>query len=62
MNKVILFFKEVKAEFNKITWPKRAELVGSTIIVFILVIFFSIFLGVADLVFSTFIKQLFGVW
>ncbi len=62
MNKVILFFKEVKAEFNKITWPKRAELVGSTIIVFILVIFFSVFLGVADLAFSTFIKQLFGVW
>lgn len=62
MNKMLLFFKEVKAEFNKITWPKRAELVGSTIIVFILVIFFSVFLGVADLIFSTFIKQLFGVW
>ena len=62
MNKVILFFKEVKAEFAKITWPKRDEVIGSTIIVFLLVIFFAVFLGIADLIFSTFIKQLFGVW
>lgn len=60
MNKVVLFFKEVLAELHKITWPKRDEFIGSTIVVIVFVIFFSIILGSMDLVFSTLLKKLLG--
>lgn len=60
MNKVIAFFYEVKAEINKVTWPRQDELIGTTIVVFILVIFFAVLLGIMDYSFSMFIKYLFG--
>lgn len=61
MNKIVVFLKEVKSELQKITWPKRDELIGSTIIVFLLVIFVAIFLGLVDSAFSLLIKKLFMV-
>lgn len=60
MNKVVLFFREVLAELSKITWPKKQEFIGSTIIVIVFVIFFSIILGAMDLTFSTLLKKLLG--
>jgi preprotein translocase subunit SecE len=60
MNKVITFFYEVKSEINKVTWPRQDELIGTTIVVFILVIFFAVLLGIMDYSFSMFIKYLFG--
>ena len=59
MYKWYKFLSEVKIEVGKITWPKSDELIGSTIVVFILVIFFAILLGAVDFGFSTFIKKLF---
>lgn len=53
MSKIVKFIKEVKIELIKVTWPKREELVGSTIVVLILSIILSIFLWVAD----TFIRR-----
>lgn len=46
--KPIQFFKEVKSEGKKVTWPTRKETVISTIMVFIMVILISLFLYVAD--------------
>ena len=59
MNKIILFFKEVKSELQKITCPKRDELIGSTIIVFLLVIFLGAYLGLVDSGCAFIIKKLF---
>jgi len=56
MNKVLAFLYEVKAELEKITWPKRDELVGAVIIVSILSIFFAIILGVMDSAFGMLVK------
>lgn len=53
MSKIVKFIKEVKIELIKVTWPKREELVGSTVVVLILSIILSIFLWVAD----TFIRR-----
>lgn len=58
MNKIISFLQEVRTELKKVTWPTRDELVGSTIIVCILVVIFSIILGSMDAVFSTLIRYL----
>jgi len=43
------FFREVKVETNKVVYPGREELIGSTWIVIITVMFVSVFLGIVDL-------------
>ncbi|MEM6780849.1 MAG: preprotein translocase subunit SecE [Pseudomonadota bacterium] len=44
----IQFYKEVRAEMKKITWPTRKETTASTIAVFIMVILAAIFLFLSD--------------
>jgi preprotein translocase subunit SecE len=45
---VTQFVKEVHIELSKVTWPKFDEFVGATIVVLVLVSFFSIYLGLID--------------
>ena len=45
---VTQFVKEVHLELSKVTWPKFDEFVGSTIVVLLLMSFFSIYLGLVD--------------
>lgn len=44
----IEFFKQVRAEARKVSWPTRPELVSSTIAVFVMVALASVFLFAAD--------------
>jgi preprotein translocase subunit SecE len=44
------FFSEVKSEMKKCSFPTRDEVVGTTIVVIITSVVFSIFLWAADLV------------
>jgi len=48
IKKVIQFFKEVRFELTKVAWPNRQELVGSTIVVIIMSVILSIFIGGVD--------------
>ena len=49
IEKIKQFFREVKVETNKVVYPGREELIGSTWIVIITVLVVSVFLGVVDL-------------
>jgi preprotein translocase subunit SecE len=42
------FVKEVRVESTKITWPTRAELRESTIVVVITVAIISVFIAIVD--------------
>ena len=42
------FFKEVKGELVKVTYPTRDEVAGSTTVVIVLTIIISIFLAAMD--------------
>ncbi|NQT70532.1 MAG: preprotein translocase subunit SecE [Desulfobacteraceae bacterium] len=44
----IQFLREVKVELKKVTWPTRKQTMGSTVVVIILVMIISLFLGVVD--------------
>jgi len=44
------FFRDVKAELLKVTYPSRAETIGSTTIVIVFSIIVSVFLYGVDLV------------
>ena len=52
INKVKVFFSEVRAEMQKVTWPTREELTGSTGVVLMTMFFLSTFIGIADFVLS----------
>lgn len=52
MKKVINFFKEVKAEFKQISWPKRESIIQSTIVVISISIIVSLILGGFDYLFT----------
>lgn len=43
------FFKGVRSEFNKVTWPTKEELIRNTIVVLVFCIFIALFVWVVDL-------------
>ena len=48
INKIVKYFKETRSELAKVAWPSKLELRDSTIVVVILSIFLSIFIGIID--------------
>ena len=52
MQKIINFFKEVRAEFKQISWPKRESIIQSTIVVISISIIVSLILGGFDYIFT----------
>ena len=54
------FLREVKVELKKVTWPSRKQTIGSTVVVLILVLLISIFLGVVDMGLSQLIRVVLG--
>jgi len=60
MNDVVKFFNEVRVELSKVVWPSREDFVGSTIIVLVVIAFFSVYLGMLDTGMTRLAKYLFG--
>ncbi len=55
------FFKQVRQETSKVTWPTRKETVVSTIMVFVMVIIAALFFFVVDQILSSGVKLVFGL-
>ncbi len=55
--KAMTFFKEVRAELGKISWPTREELRETTVVVIVTVIIFTGFIAVVDQVFNVALKE-----
>ena len=51
-NKVTGFFKDVKLEMTKVSWPTKDELIGSTVIVLVSLAILSAFIGLCDVILS----------
>ena len=56
IDRVVLFFREVKVEIKKISWPQRKETIASTSIVIISVLIIGIFLGIVDVGLARLVK------
>ena len=54
--KITNFFKEVRQEMAKVSWPSREELKGSTVIVIIISLFFSLYIYGIDKIIGEIIK------
>ncbi len=46
----IEFIRDVRNELNKVSWPSRNELIGTTTVVIIAVFFFGFYLFAVDIV------------
>ncbi|MDY0029141.1 MAG: preprotein translocase subunit SecE [Pseudobdellovibrionaceae bacterium] len=57
----IEFFKQVRSEAKKVSWPTRQETTSSTIAVFIMVILASLFLFAADQLMAFIVKLVLGL-
>jgi preprotein translocase subunit SecE len=49
LGRVREFIREVMAEFRKVTWPSRAELLNSTVVVVAVTVVIAFFLGGVDI-------------
>ncbi|RCK44434.1 preprotein translocase subunit SecE [Thalassospira profundimaris] len=55
------FVQQVRQEARKVTWPTRKETTVSTLMVFIMVAFASVFFFVVDQLLALGVKLIFGV-
>ena len=49
---IILYLKGVKSEWNKITWPERKQVIMESLVVLGVVLFFTVFVYIVDIVFK----------
>jgi preprotein translocase subunit SecE len=54
------FTQEVLAEFRKVTWPTRQELVNSTVVVIVVTVVLAFFLGMVDIVLARVVEWILG--
>lgn len=52
------FYRDVKAEMKKVSWPTRQEVYGTTTVVLIAVFFFGFFLWGSDILISLLFEQI----
>ena len=52
------FVQEVLAEFRKVTWPSRDELINSTSIVIVVTVVLAFFLGVVDISLTNVVERI----
>ena len=48
IKKIVKYFKETRLELSKVAWPSKLELRDSTVVVIILSVILSVFIGVID--------------
>lgn len=52
IQKPINFLKEVKVELGRVSWSTRQELFASTIVVIVVTMLMSMFIGIIDILLS----------
>lgn len=57
LNGIATYFKGVRSEWGKITWPEKRQVVAETIFVIVIVFVFTVSIYLMDIIF----KGLFGL-
>ena len=58
MEGLIKFFKEVKIELSRVTWPKKDQVIKLTLIIFIICGAIGIYVGILDFSFTKLLELL----
>jgi preprotein translocase subunit SecE len=56
LERIRQFLTEFRIEMKKVSWPSRKEIVASTGVVLLVVLFMSFLMGIADFVFSKLLR------
>ena len=59
-NELKSFFAEVRAELKKVTWPSKAEVKNTTVVVILTTVFFGFYLYGLDIVFNWLLRRVMG--
>lgn len=57
----LVFFKQVRQEAEKVSWPTRKETVTSTIMVFVMVVIAALFFFTADQLLGYLVRLILGL-
>jgi preprotein translocase subunit SecE len=52
------FVREVVAEFRKVAWPSRQELINSTVVVIAVTVVVALFLGAVDVMLARVVERI----
>ena len=52
MDKIFSFLREARAELKRVTWPNKKQVWISTLLVIVVTLLVSAYLGVLDLIFN----------
>ncbi len=58
--KAVQFYRDVRSELRKVTFPTRKETLASTAVVIVVVFIVAIYLGMVDFVLSLIIPTILG--
>ncbi len=56
-NSVATYFKGVRTEWGKITWPEKHQVVVETFFVVVIVFVFTVFIYVVDIIFNALLSK-----
>jgi preprotein translocase subunit SecE len=59
-NRIQRYFRETVGELRKVSWPTRQEAMSLTVVVLIVIVVMSAYLGVLDFIFSRFFALILG--
>ena len=51
-NKIVRFFKEIKSELKKVTWPTKKQVLNNTLIVIAVVVIIGVVIALFDTIFQ----------
>lgn len=60
VNSVISFIKESYVELKKVTWLSKKEVLASTLVVVILIVIMSIYIGLIDFILAKIVSLFLG--
>jgi preprotein translocase subunit SecE len=59
-DKTKTFLKEVSVELKKVSWPTRQQTISATVVVIVLTIIVSVFLGIIDFALGRLVGAIMG--
>jgi preprotein translocase subunit SecE len=60
LSKIKSFFQEVSVELKKVSWPTRQQTVSATMVVIVITIIVSFFLGIVDVILARLVGTIMG--
>jgi len=60
LDKIFSFLREARAELKRVTWPNKKQVWISTLLVIVVTLLVSAYLGVLDLIFTAVFSKIVG--